>query len=358
MINLPFSDKTQTNVAHQQDVNNSLISYQLLFSFLVLLVSVNSLNAQPNSTTPQPNIVIFYQSQDQQQVELTKYLQDQLTQQLPNVQFESVDINRLTKKELKTYINHSPLCSVTIGESATKKILSLRSKVKTFALNVSHNQLNKLYRTYKRLGVDITGIYQEQTFIRQMLLAKTLQPNLKKISLLVGQVDKYYLPNLVKIAKQNDITLKFKILQPSDTAESFLNNVANQNEFFIVVNNKQLYSKAKLAGLVLTATRQGIRLIGNLIESTKIGVLASVYTPMTSLAIEASNDITDYCESNLEVKPHYAKDFNISVNHKIAEILKLKNIENERLKQAIINLEKIELSENKNIASKVAQGTK
>jgi ABC-type uncharacterized transport system substrate-binding protein len=339
MNNRPFSDKVQSNVAISQLTIYRFSSITFIFCLLCFVISSSTLKAQTRIINSAQSIVIFFQPEGHQQTELIEYLQLQLSKDLPNIELTLVDIKQLTKSEIKTYLDTSPLCSVSIGEDTTKKVLSLRSSVKAYAINVSHNQLSKLTRTYKRLNVIVSGIYQEQSFKRQVLLAKALQPGLEKISTLVGQVDKFYLPDFMKVAKESELPLNFKILQRADTAEHFITTIANKNDFVLILNNQQLYTKPKLASLILTATRHQIRLIGNGINSAKIGMLASIYTPTTSLARESSNDIKRFCQMGLEMKPHFAKDFSVSINHKISETLNLKIESNEALKQKIMSLE-------------------
>jgi len=110
--------------------------------------------------------------------------------------------------------------------------------------------------------------------------------------------------------------------------------------------------------LVLTAVRQNIRLIGNRIDSAKIGTLANVYTPQNSLAIEASRDIKKYCMMGLQVKPHFAKSFNVNVNYKIAETFNLKGIDEHNLTKKIATMEQKNLRDNEKTIHKVVQGKK
>jgi len=181
MNNLPFSDNFQTNAATGQlSFQNYIFSIYLMAS-LILLVSSFSLNAQQPALPSPQSIIIFYQFEDNQQTKLIESLQAQLTKDRLNIELKTVDINKLTKKELKRNFDGTSICSISIGENTTKKILSLRSKIKTFALNVSRNQLNKLNQIYKRLNIEVSGIYQEQSLSRQILLARALQPELNFI---------------------------------------------------------------------------------------------------------------------------------------------------------------------------------
>ena len=302
-------------------------------------------DTQPIKTQDPENLVIFYQGINLDQNEFLESLLFQLKSERPQYHYQLVNIAQLSKNAINAYYNQATHCAVTIGLETTQKILSLRNPVKTFALSLSRLQLDKLNQTYQRLNIEVSGIYKEQSFARQIALAQALEPELKQVGSLFGQADKYYLPEFQQTANEKGFQLNFQILQMANSGESYLTRVVDNNGYFVLLNNSQIYQKSKLANLVLAASHHQIKLIGNLFESSQLGAIASVYTPTNELLKEASKDISAYCQNNptaqsAKISPHYAKGFSVMVNHPMAENFGISELNIYDLTNKIATMEK------------------
>ncbi|MGX5173803.1 hypothetical protein ACUR5C_07255 [Aliikangiella sp. IMCC44653] len=287
---------------------------------------------------------VFYQGSQPELLTLVKSIEPQLKLKLTGHQVKLINIKELTKKEIESLFNGVNDCAVTIGPIATQKIASIRNKTPLFSLLVSKTQLDQLHHVYARLGVPISGIYHEQPPLRQLLLAKTITPDLNKVALFFDQADKYQLANLKNIASQLNLDLAFQILFSSDPPEKFLSKIVADEGVLLISNNRDIYTESKLAAVVLSAYYRNIKLIGNIFEHSEIGALASIYTATTALSIEASNQISEECQLNQFSPPRYANSFSVVINHKIAESLRLKNNNENEISRQIATAELRELS--------------
>lgn len=288
----------------------------------------------------QKKILVFYQETDERASVLLKYLETQLTLRMPRFEYQLLDIQQLSQKEIEKYMLSTVTCAISIGKLATQKVLAVRSSVKVFSLYVSRVHLDKFNRVYRKLGVFVSGIYEEQPFERQIYLSKALDPEIEQVGILVNQLDKFYLTDYQRMAKDNKISLNYKILKTSDIPERNIKDVAGKNQVLLISNNEQLFMESKLVGTVLSAYYQQVKLIGNRVSDSKMGALASIYTPPSYLAIEVVNNLIAICKNNETPSPRYSKYFSVAVNNRIADNLNLPNYDTDEITKKISQMEK------------------
>ena len=329
--------------------NARLISGIVVFSISSIATSQNQVNIQPQNheqseaqslnDSGQKDTLVFFQRSNAEQDKFLKALETQLTTKMPNRRFQFIDLTRSTKRELEGYFKSAGQCAMAVGPFATQKMLTVRKPINYFSVFTSRNLLDQLNRVYRRLGISVSGIYEEQPFERQIYLSKALNASLNSIGLLLDQKDKYYLPEFQSIALENKLALNYRILGAADSPEKYLSDVASVDTYLLLTNNNQLFMKSKLASLVLSAYYQQVKLIGNRYEDAKVGTLASVYTPPTTLAIEAVSEFKSVCESGQIEPPRYAKSFSVIINKQIAENLNMVDLNANQLSKHIAQME-------------------
>jgi hypothetical protein len=258
------------------------------------------------------------------------------------------DINLSTVSELKQKALLAKQCLVTLDTTSAKKMAALRLQKQIFALNIPRLTLDKLSRIYKPLGVAISGIYQEQSFQRQLFLADAIDKNLKQIGLLLSQNDSFELNQYQNTAAQQSHQLNFRLLNSIESAHTYLatlfqtqttintseqtpiplkaETVTPQKKYLLLTNNQTLYSAKPMVELVLMASRLNIHLIGSTLQQSKNGALASVYLPQNALIEEALEDIKGICQQQRFRPPHFAKQYQVTINQQIARNSNIKNI--------------------------------
>jgi hypothetical protein len=322
----------------------------LLLALVLIVVYSNNahsnvLSAPPDQVAPidaidkNNEILIFFQDIGDDQAKFRLLLEKQLKLKMPGHAFRFVDLSSKEKRDLAVEFQLASHCVMAIGPDATQKMLTLRKPGIYYSLQTSRLLLDKLHRIYKPLNVEVSGIYQEQPLARQIYLAKALSPDLTSIRVLLDQKDKYYLNEYQDLARSQGLSLDYQILRAADSPEKYLGPTETESDYLLLTNNNQLYMKSKLAALVLTAYYQRIRLIGSRLEDVQTGTLASIYTPLTTLAIEASNDFKDMCQSRQIAPPRYAKSFSVAINRQIAENLGLTNIDANQLSKQITSMD-------------------
>ncbi|MET1254172.1 hypothetical protein [Aliikangiella maris] len=337
--NIHVDDGAQSRLAPQQSASHLL--FLLFFCSVLVLYSNYSVSAALAGPPSTKIIPVFYQQPNDHTQTFIQALKIQLDQKLATPALKFIDITQSNTRQIEEWLNKSQHCAMTIGEIATRKVLSIRKPLNYFSLLTSRSELDKLNRIYARLGIKVSGIYHEQPFERQIFLSKALNANLRSVAIMVDQTDKFRLPDYQNTAKKYGLDVQFQILERHDPPEKFLDRITRKGSFLLISNNRHLYTESQLVSLVLAAYYRGVNLIGSRFEDAKIGTLASIFTAPTSLSIEVGNAFKPICESpELPLpEPRYANSFSIVVNKQIAENMKIENIDINQLSQKVNQLE-------------------
>ncbi len=294
---------------------------------------------QQDSSLIKPTILVFYEgNRDSLLNTLVDSLKPQLAAKFEKHEFEFIDLFKYPNKEIESKLKNTQNCVMTLGVPATQKILAYRRPLNHFSLLLPRPLLDKFHHVYGRLGIQVSGIYHEQPIERQIYLAKSLNADIQRVNIFLEQSDKYYLPEYQKSVNQHGLMLNSKILPSTDSPEKHLTQLKNF-DYLLITNNLYLYSKSKLASLVLSSFYREIRLIGNLYEHAELGTLASIYTSPTSLSIEASNQFKNDCFQEKMNSPRYAQGFSVAVNKQIATNLNLTQLNENELSRRVSNME-------------------
>lgn len=334
-----FSNRQIDTIKCRSNLLGALAGMFILHSSAFAESQQNRISSSINTPQLSSNVTIFYQRNSAQDEKLAGVLLSELQQKVVELQVTLAETSNRSRNQLEQFLGSEAGCSITIGSIATQKILSARSQKSIFAVKVPRHKLDQLNRIYQRLGSFVTGLYEEQPFERQILLAKSLSSDLKEISVLLGQSDKYYLTDYQQIAERHELKLAFQLLRPTDPPEKYLKNVAKSGGWLALTNNGELFQSSKLAGLVLAAYYQKVNLLGNKLEDSKSGALASIYTSINSLANEVIPDIRALCVANTQRPPRYAKNFSVEINQHIADNTNVRNLDAGKITKQIREIE-------------------
>jgi hypothetical protein len=288
-------------------------------------------------------VVIFYQSNVKKYNEFVSLLEKTIKIRLPKVSLIKVDVNQYDQIALDNFINEINKKRhgfISVGKIATNMSLSLRLKVKQLCLFLSKPDLDSIYQNYKTVDRDIGGLYEEQSFQRQLLLAKSIKPKLDKVSLLFKQNDKTMLPEYMSLLEKHKIAFDFTILKLTEPATSYFKRIVDKGDIFFVSNNRLLYNSNHLKSLVLAAHKKQAMLIGSRIDDVKLGCLAAVYTPIENYVEELLTELEYLLINNKVNPPRFSNHFSVELNQRKVQSLQLDYLSKDLLIKNIKLMEK------------------
>lgn len=269
-----------------------------------------------------------------------------IQQTISDLPVESVNYHHKTIAELNIQIESEAACVLTIGKLALHTVLSTRNSTPIFSTLVDKIELDKQINNYRQFGINLTGIYHEQSFYRQLLLTKAVSPQSKKLLLILGRRTRYSLVDFLQLINLTGFDLTYRILTHQSAAQDFINNQEYKNGSLLILNDEQHYSSKNLTLLLLASYKKQIPMIGSTLKHAKLAAIASVYTSAAQLSKESSTQLNSICHSfiksptNAQVKTAgFAKNYQVKVNNDIAKYFSLPDLNETTLKTIMIQLE-------------------
>ncbi len=266
----------------------------------------------------------------------------ELKHNISDRKIKTADINELSIAQLKKQLEGSNNCALTIGQPALEKILATRNKTPIFSTLVSRTNLDNLTNRYFRLGSRVTGIYQEQSFKRQLLLGRAINSDNKNIVVILGRKTRYFLDEYRTISQQQSLKLSFDILKHQESPQQSFTRLAEDDGFLIILNEEQQYSQQDLQSLLITSYKKHIPMIGSKTSDSKSAALASIYTPLKRLAKDTATGLQEMCDGKKLSKAKYSEHFAVLINPQIAAYLDYGHLDEKKLAKAVYALEQAE----------------
>jgi len=293
------------------------------------------------SAKEKQQLFVFYDSSDVASSELLKHLVSELEQKVNSYQILPLNLHKSPLNELSSLTESSPdNCIITIGYDALKKIASTRNNIPIFSTQVPKHALDKTIQNYQRLGSKIGGIYQEQSFNRQLLLAKALDHEIKGALLLLNRQTRYQLEEYKNIALANSFKLKFNLLSAQASSPAYFLKDSATSDVLILINELVHHKIQDLQSFLITSYNKQVPIIGNKKTDSIHAAIASIYTPLDALTKEVSKQISGFCQTNESRVAQFSEGFQVEINQQIADHLNYKNINKQKLLMDIHLLEK------------------
>ena len=299
------------------------------------------------------SILVFHTGFEQIDPVYTTALDHELSSKIPSHQLEIININDLSQIQLKKRLENTDHCVLTVGLDALEKTLATRTTTPIFSTLVSKIHLDNLTKIYQHLGNPLTGIYQEQSFERQLLLSKSIKSDLENIAVILSRQTRYRLQEYKTVSKNQSLTMQFDILKLQESPQQILSRLNIKEGFLLALNDDRHFSEKNLRSLLVSSYKKQIPIIGNKITDTQLFALASVYTPYQTLAQESAIAMQDICQNNNLEKARYARQYKVQTNRQIAKQLGYEYISDTELQKNVFSLEQHQSNKNKSGQNKL-----
>lgn len=310
------------------------------FSFIICIVSNLYCSSLCLASEQKKKMLIYHAGLEYFDSTYMISLLVELEKKITGYKIHVIDSSELTIAQLKSQIESSKNCVLTIGKQALETVLTARDSTPIFSTLVSQTSLDSLAKSYYRLDSRVTGIYEEQPFVRQLLLSKAVDKNNKNVSVILGRKTRYFLDDFRIVSNQLSLNLSFDILKHQESAQQSLTRLSESKGFLIILNEKQQYSEQNLQSLLVTSHNQKIPMIGGKVSDSINAALASVYTPYKSLAKEVASGLHQMCKNNILPNLKHSTHFAVVINPQIAEFLNYAYLDEKELANSISISEK------------------
>lgn len=259
------------------------------------------------------NIIIILDKAAPAYTEIANQLTDKLKK------YGDIKIHRLNDKSLTNYASN---LTITLGYDSTKKVIDLKDKDPILSVLSSKRDYKKLQMEASKNNVAFTALLIDQPLLRQIRLAKKLIPHLQQIGILYSNVSD--ISELQRFPTVIGASLNLQKVDDNASALKLGRELLYKVDAIIASSDNQIYNKHNLHGILLSAYRNRVPIIGYSRQMVAAGALLTAYTPvellvpqlvnMVELALSTSN-------RHNKLSYHYPKQFRVAVNYDIARAL-------------------------------------
>ena len=154
----------------------------------------------------------------------------------------------------KNIIDSSDLV-LSIGRDATYNALLIESKTPVLATLIpkySFDELIEEHDSHDNSDRMVSAIYLDSPPKRQLLLGKLLLGDKKSIGVLTTNLDHDSIDELVRTAKQYDLSLKIDNYQPDDNLIKSFSQILNISDAILAIPDPLIYNRNTIRNILLT----------------------------------------------------------------------------------------------------------
>ncbi|NNM81244.1 MAG: hypothetical protein HKL98_01375 [Burkholderiales bacterium] len=176
-------------------------------------------------------------------------------------------------------------------------------------------------RSYLAVGQTregISAIYIDQPIERQLRFIRLALPQSSRVGVLLGPDSRSLLPGIRQSAEHAKLEIVPEEL--SDPANLFvrLRSLLSRCDVLLAVPDPLVYNGESISGILLTAYRHGIPLVGFSASYEKAGALLALYSTAEQIGTQAVEFILDYVRTGKMPPPAYPVYFTVGVNRYVA----------------------------------------
>lgn len=211
---------------------------------------------------------------------------------------------------------------IAVGGKAAASALKTHSVV--LCVLVSRSAFEKLLQEYtlQRTTRNVSAIYLNQPFRRQISLINVTLPSTRNIGILFSEPGSDIV-GLRKIVAESRFALREQRVNSADSLHYDLLSLLQSSDVLLAIPDVQIYNPTTMRNILLATYRSNVPLIGISPSYVKAGALCAVFSTPEQIAVQAALMIRQYAETAKLPTPQYPAEFEVAVNQQVARSLGL-----------------------------------
>ena len=173
----------------------------------------------------------------------------------------------------------------------------------------------------QRHSKEISAIYLDQPWDRQIALVQAVLPNINRVGVLYSAAARLDVAELGAVVARHKMVLYGQMLGTSDGMFSALDTLLDDSEALLAVPDSNIYSSNNIRNILLTTYRRGVPLIGLSQAYVNAGALCAVFSTPEQIAVQASAMTLVFAQTRKLPDAEYPSLFTIAVNQEVARTL-------------------------------------
>ncbi len=183
---------------------------------------------------------------------------------------------------------------------------------------------NRLLASNNRDLGNFSAIILDQPYARQMLLIKTILPNIKNLGVMLGKSSAQYNELIRDAGEKSAMNISIESINQESELIPKLQKLLEDNDALMAIPDRLVYSRETAQPILLTSYRHQKPVFGYSQSYVRAGALAAVYSNTQHLAKQAAEIAVNTQESpGLLPPPQTPKYFTIAINYQVARSLNI-----------------------------------
>ncbi len=240
-------------------------------------------------------------------------------------QMEVVSLSSLQTDKTEALKNSSAI--VTVGLRAAQAVAERGVKTPVLCTLIPRDSFEKLFKREAgdKPGDNVSAIYLEQTFSRQLALLRIALPDKKRVGVLLGPQSESVAAALTAEATASKLQTVIEKTHSPEDIYAGLKKILDDSDVMLAVPDAQIFNPSTAQNILLTTYRYQTPLMAFSQSYVKAGALLAVYTRPEQFGQQAAEMLLQLENSRTASlpAPTHPKYFTVGVNQQVARSLRL-----------------------------------
>jgi len=285
----------------------------IYLSAIITAASIHANHALAEEVTTQRPLANIYYSKKISQSQQTKIAA------LSSGRFNFINIDTNEDRLLFQHQQKNNLCIATLDKPSALKLLTLRNSTPYVLLGLSNLLLHKLHKSYKTLGISVSGMSRDLPLRYLLAATKAVAPDTRQVAMFLSQRSRFWRKSYEKQAAQLGLQLQFVYLSVHETPAPFSQLFAKENHW-LLMQDDELLRRDGLRAIVEVNLDVKRKIVGSRKEDIAQGALMSVVADENQLAKDSLRLIEKVCSHQFEglIRP---QGYRVLINEQLANNL-------------------------------------
>lgn len=242
----------------------------------------------------------------------------------------------------KTVVAENSELVIALGVQALEAASRLKTTTPVLGVFTPLPTFNSLLATSSRNLGNFSAIVLDQPYSRQMMLIKTILPDVKNLGVMLGKSSSQYNELLRDSGEKNAMNVLVETINQESELIPKLQSLLDTADALLAIPDPLVYTRETAQSILLTSYRHQKPVFGYSQSYVRAGALAAVYSNTKNLAKQAAEiAIKTQAAPGLLPPPQAPKYFSVSVNYQVARSLNIAVAEEEKLYMKLLEAEAI-----------------
>lgn len=192
----------------------------------------------------------------------------------------------------------------------------------------------------QRSDHNLSAVFVDQPWSRQVLLLRAALPDLKRIGLLHSPQDGLDTAKLRQLLEDHGARLVEQTTDPDASLFDSLSAVLSNSDVLLAVPDGAIYNGNNIRNILLSSYRQRVPLVGLSQAYVNAGALCAVFSTPEQLAAQTRAETATFMRTRQLPQARFPQFYSVAVNREVAMMLGIRIGPADRIKSQIEQAEK------------------